>query len=55
MCVSVQARVELAQKSMYESAACRSFYRTRSGSYNETRDPTSGAEVVGTLLQQLGF
>jgi hypothetical protein len=32
-----------------EEVSIRSFYSSRSGSYNETRGPTGGSEVVETL------
>jgi hypothetical protein len=32
-----------------EEASIRSFYSSRLGSYNETRGPTGGPEVVETL------
>jgi hypothetical protein len=32
-----------------EEVFTRSFYSSRLGSYNETRDPTAGPEVVETL------
>jgi hypothetical protein len=32
-----------------EDMPTRSFYSSRSGSYNETRGPTGGPEVVETL------
>jgi hypothetical protein len=32
-----------------EEVSTRSFYSSRSGSYNETRDPTGGFVVVETL------
>jgi hypothetical protein len=38
-----------------DSVATLSFYSTRKGSYEKTRGPTCGPEVVGTLLQHLGY
>jgi hypothetical protein len=32
-----------------EEVSTHSFYSSRSGSYNETRGPTGGPEVVETL------
>jgi hypothetical protein len=32
-----------------EEVSTRSFYSSRSGSYNETRGPTGGPEVIKTL------
>jgi hypothetical protein len=40
---------EPAFSSPLEVAPTRSFYSSRSGSYNETRGPTGGPEVVETL------
>jgi hypothetical protein len=56
----VHGRTELYCSSPYESepflfstpceeVSTRSFYNSRSGSYNETRDPIGGPEVVETL------
>jgi hypothetical protein len=33
----------------YEEVSTRSFYSSRSGSYNETQGPTGGPELVETL------
>jgi hypothetical protein len=37
-----------------EEVSTRSFYSSRSGSYNETRGPTGGPEVVETLYNIYG-
>jgi hypothetical protein len=38
----------------YEEVSTRSFYNSRSGSYNKTRGPTGGPEVVETLYNIYG-
>jgi hypothetical protein len=54
----VHQRTELYCSTLYDSflfsdlceeASTRSFYNSRSGSYNETRGPLGGPEVVETL------
>jgi hypothetical protein len=34
---------------LHEEVSTRSFYSSRMGSYNETRSPTGGPDVVETL------
>jgi hypothetical protein len=33
----------------FDQLSIRSFYISRSGSYNETRGPTGGSDVIETL------
>jgi hypothetical protein len=43
------------KKATLDSVAAMSFYSTRQGSYKKTQGSTCGPEVVGTLLQYLGY
>jgi hypothetical protein len=38
----------------YKEVSTRSFYSSKSGSYNETRGPTGGPEMVETLYNIYG-